>query len=183
MAKKLKAQWTSQEMKNVGVHGFYGRPVYRGTFDFETFVTEKLQNTTYNPNEVIGAFKVLQKSIIQELSKGYRIDIGENFITLMPNLVLSVKDYEDKEGKTVVATSDMLKTSNIVSRIACSINNKYKKLFEAEVSWERVSKGGDIIEDDATQGNENIDQNEPSSIDTSTNTIDPSTNNQPGGMD
>lgn len=177
MTRKTKAQWAVQKILNlVGIHGFFARPVFRGTLDFETFVKDSLEDTTYNPNEVIGAFKVLQKKMLSQLTKGFRIDIGEDFISLYPNCVLTMKDYKDKDGNDVAVTADMLKTSDLVTRIGCTVSNKFKKAFAADVEWEKVNKNGQVIDDDITQGNENVEDNTPS-------TIDPSTNNTPSGGD
>ena len=185
MAKKSNAPWIAQKIINLtGISGWYARPVFRGTLDFETFVREALEDTTFNANEVIGAFKVLQRKMILQLAKGFRIDIGVDFITLYPNCVLTVKDEVNPiTGQIIEAKPEMLKTPNLLTRIGCLVANKFKKAFDAEVDWEKVNKAGQSLEqqDDATQGNENVENGEPSSIDPSTGTIDPSTGGNGGG--
>ena len=94
-------------------------------------------------------------------------------------------DYIDEDGKEIVITPDMLRTSDGVTKFGCLVNNKFKKKFDAEIEWQKVSKktGEAINEEDATQGNENVESNQPSSIDTSTGTTDTSTGSNNNGGD
>ena len=148
----------------------------RGTIDFETFVRECLQDTTYNAEEIISAVKILQKRMPQYLGKGIRVEFGDQWLTFYANFILSMTDYTDKNGETVVITPDMLKTDDGESRIGCSVNKKFKKTFNAEIEWQKISRktGQPVEDDDATQGNENVENNEPS-------TLDPSTGDNGGG--
>ena len=173
MAKSVKAQYTAQEFnQKMGVHGYFARPQFRGTIDWRTLCDECLEDTTYNPREVSGGMEIVAKKLINYLKKGFRVELGTDFIILYPNLVLTARDYKDEEtGKTVVVEPKNLITKRAESRIGCTVNQKYKQTFANTVEWERINKDGESQElDDATQGNENVEDGQPSSIDTSTNT-------------
>ena len=186
MSKELKAQYIAQEInQKMGVHGYFARPQFRGTISWKTLCEECLEDTTFNPREVSGGVDVIIKKLNNYLTKGFRVEIGTDAIIAYPNLVLTVKDYKDeKTGKTIVVEPKNLITRNAESRIGCSINTKLKSTFANSVKWERVNRQGIVVEpedDDATQGNENVENGQPSSIDTST-AVDTSTNAN-GGAD
>ena len=86
---------------------------------------------------------------------GYRVPLGENFITLRPVLQCSVTDVTDeKTGKVTVATPDMIRPTSGISRVAASVSAKFSQLFALSVNWRRETSGTDDEEedgDDATQ--------------------------------
>ena len=174
MANTIKAQYTAQEIKgNVNVHGYFARPQFRGTIDWRTLCSECLADTTYNPREVAGGMEVICQKLMNYFTKGFRVEIAD-LLTLYPNLTLTVKDTTDPStGQTTVVEPKDLSARNAVSRIGCTISNSYKETAVG-IKWERINKQGQVVsDDDATQGNENVEQNQPS-------TLDPSTNNTPG---
>ena len=54
--------------------------------------------------------------------KGFRCQLGDNFLTVYPNIQLSVKDTEDPETHApIVATAEMLNAANGRSRLGCTV--------------------------------------------------------------
>ena len=104
--------------------------------------------------------KALQRNVL----KGFRCQLGKDFLTVYPNLSLSVKDRE-VNGQTVVATPDMLNAANGKSRLGCTVSPKFSQKFAQEVSWQKVDQSGAPAEegDDITQGNENVTPGGPGS--------------------
>ena len=88
----------------------------------------------------------------------------KNFLTVYPNLQLSVKDTEDAQThEPIVATAEMLNAANGKSRLGCTVAAKFSRQFSDEVSWQKVdpqaaaaaSGEEDITEGGAGQGGEN----------------------------
>lgn len=101
------------------------------------------------------------KTVQRNVKKGFRCQLGENFLTIYPNLQLSVKDQKDKQtGQVTVATAKMLSAANAKSRLGCTVHPKFSAQFAQEVSWQKVDQSGAAIEDDdITQGNGNVEGN------------------------
>ena len=99
----------------------------------------------------------------REAARGFRCKLGTDFLTVYPNIQCSVKD-ELNPDKTVkkAAESKDVKANNAKSRLGCTVSPKYSLLFANSVSWQKVDKNGNVIEeeeDDITQGNGNVDPN------------------------
>ena len=82
--------------------------------------------------------------------------LGEDFLTLYPNIRASVKDTKDKEGKTIVATPDKVRVAYGLSKIGCSVSRQFSAEFAQKVEWQRVDaqtglpvEGDEDITDDA----------------------------------
>ena len=57
--------------------------------------------------------------------EGFRCLLGDNFLTVYPNLQLSVKDTEDAQThEPIVATAEMLNAANGRSRLGCTVAAK-----------------------------------------------------------
>lgn len=150
-----KCKYVVKENTKVGTHSFYAVPVPAGTLTFEELVEEAAQKTTYEPSVIRAAIEEYMRVVQQNTLKGFRCQLGKEFLTVYPNLTVSVKDTE-KNGQTIVATAEMVTARNAKSRLGCTVSTKFSNLFESEVSWQKVDQTGAAIEDtDVTQGNEN----------------------------
>lgn len=98
------------------------------------------------------------KTVKRNVLRGNRCELGEDFLTLYPNLQLSVKDRIDPStGELVVATPEMLDAKNAISRIGCQVSSKFSKEFALNVKWKKENKEVSPASDnDATQNNENV---------------------------
>ena len=88
--------------------------------------------------------------------KGFRCQLGDNFLTVYPNIQLSVKDTEDpKTHEPIVATAEMLNAANGKSRLGCTVAAKFSRQFSDEVSWQKVDPQAAAAasgEEDITEG-------------------------------
>ena len=79
------------------------------------------------------------KAVKRNVLKGFRCQLGDNFLTVYPNLQLSVKDTEDAQThEPIVATAEMLNAANGKSRLGCTVAAKFSRQFSDEVSWQKV---------------------------------------------
>ena len=91
--------------------------------------------------------------------KGFRCQLGDNFLTVYPNIQLSVKDTEDPETHApILATAEMLNAANGKSRLGCTVAAKFSRQFSDEVSWMKVDPQAAAAasgEEDITEGGDN----------------------------
>ena len=175
-----KIKYTAKENKKVGTHSYYGAPVFNGKLTTEELLEEALDGKSVEPSIARAVIEEYMKAIKRNVLKGFRCELGTDFLTVYPNISVSVKDTKDeKTGETIVATAKMLTAANAKSRIGCSVAAKFSQKFAAEVSWQKVDQSGAVIdEEDITQGNENV---EGGTDNTPTNTG--GGNDQGGGDD
>lgn len=172
-----KIKYKACENKKTGTHSFFAQPIYSGTLTMKELCKEAFDGKAIEESTAKAAIEEFMKAVQRNLLKGFRCQIGEDFLTVYPNLQLSVKDKE-VNGQTVVATADMLKATNAVSRLGCTVHPKYSKEFANGVQWQKVDGNGmPVDEDDITQGNENLSGGEPSQ----SGNLEPNQGEQGGG--
>ena len=162
MADNVKIPYVARENTKVGVHSFYPQPIAKGTFGFDRMCKKAAKNTTIEEHTVRAAVLEYMKVAQEALLEGNRVEIGEQFITLYPNLKGSVKDYKDeKTGETVVVTAKDLTASKCKSRVGATVNRYFSDEFERQVSWVKTDKTGAVVDEgeDATETNEEAAQN------------------------
>lgn len=151
-----KIRYQARENKKTGTHSFYAQPVFAGTLTMVELCHEAFDGKAIEESTAKAAIEEFMKAVQRNVLKGFRCQIGEKFLTVYPNLQLSVKDREEN-GKKVVATAEMLSAANATSRLGCTVHPKFTQTFASEVSWQKVDAQGNPIEDeDITQGNENV---------------------------
>ena len=155
-------------------------PIFNGTLSFNELCEEACEDNTYSVEEMTGCVSKFMKVVQREAARGFRCKLGTDFLTVYPNIQCSVKD-ELNPDKTVkkAAESKDVKANNAKSRLGCTVSPKYSLLFANSVSWQKVDKNGNVIEedsvswqkvdkngnvieeeeDDITQGNGNVDPN------------------------
>ena len=138
-------------------------PIFNGTLSFNELCEEACEDNTYSVEEMTGCVSKFMKVVQREAARGFRCKLGTDFLTVYPNIQCSVKD-ELNPDKTVkkAAESKDVKANNAKSRLGCTVSPKYSLLFANSVSWQKVDKNGNAIEeeeDDITQGNGNVDPN------------------------
>ena len=138
-------------------------PIFNGTLSFNELCEEACEDNTYSVEEMTGCVSKFMKVVQREAARGFRCKLGTDFLTVYPNIQCSVKD-ELNPDKTVkkAAESKDVKANNAKSRLGCTVSPKYSLLFANSVSWQKVNKNGNVIEeeeDDITQGNGNVDPN------------------------
>lgn len=152
-----KVKYTVRENIKTGTHSWYAVPVYTGKLTFAELCEEAADDNTYSVEEIQGCVSKFMKIVQREVGRGFRCEVGTNFLTVYPNIQCSVKD-ELNPDKTVkkVAQKDDVKANNAKARLGCTVSNKFSTEFANNVSWVKVDAHGDEEEDDITQGNENV---------------------------
>ena len=157
-----KCKYTVKENSKTGTHSCYAVPVPAGLLTFDELVKEASAKTTYEESVIRAAIEEYMKVVQLNALKGFRCQLGKDFLTVYPNITSSVKDYTDpKTNELVVATPAMVTARNAKSRLGCTVNPKFSDLFEREVTWQKVDQTGAAIdEEDITQGNSNTEGNQ-----------------------
>ena len=135
-------------------HRFYAVKDQNGTLTFNEVCEEACRNTSIEPSIMKAAVAEYMKTVQANVQKGFRVPVGEQFITVYPNLNASVKDTEDKQGNKTVATAKMLTANKGRSRLGASVSIKFSQEFASQVSWQKVDErtGAEIPEEDITDG-------------------------------
>ena len=153
-----KIRYQAKENKRVGTHSFYAQAIATGKLSFRELCEEACEDNTYSIEEMTGCVSRFMKTIQREALRGWRCQLGEDFLTIFPQIDASVKDYTDPEtGQLVVATAEMLTANNAHSRLGCSVHKKFSAKFATEVQWQKVDANGNEIsddEEDITQNND-----------------------------
>ncbi len=149
-----KVKYYAKENTKVGTHSFYAVPVPNGTLTFNEVCEEACRNTSIEPSIMKAAVAEYMKTVQANVLKGFRVPVGEQFITVYPNLNASVKDTEDKQGNKTVATAKMLTANKGRSRLGASVSIKFSQEFASQVNWQKVDErtGAEIPEEDITDG-------------------------------
>ena len=178
-----KIKYTAKENNRVGKHSFYAIPIPTGKLSFQELCEEACEDNTYSIEEMTGCVSKFMKAVQREALRGWRCQLGTDFLTIYPNIEASVKDYTDpKTGELVVATAEMLTANGAKSRLGCTVHKKFSAKFAQEVSWQKVNQDGSAIEEeeDITQNNDNVEGGSDN-----TQTTEPNTggNDNGGGYD
>lgn len=153
-----KIKYQAKENRKVGTHSFYAAPVFNGSLSFDEVVSEACENTSIEPSFMRAAITEYMKAVKRNVLKGFRTPVGDDFLTVYPNIQLSVKDKVGANGVVEPATAAMLNAANAKSRLGCSVSAKFSQQFAADVSWQKVNEQGAAVEEaeDITQQNENV---------------------------
>ena len=152
-----KVKYCARENTRMGRHSFYAVPMPYSTITFEELCAEACKNTSIEQPIMMTAATLFFDAVVSNLIQGHRVQVGKDFLTLYPNLVLSVKDTVDDNGNVLeAATAKMLNASNGKSRIAATVHPKFSEQFARNVSWQKVDeKSGAVVEEDIVEPNPN----------------------------
>ena len=158
-----KVKYYAKENTKLGTHSFYAVPVPNGTLTFNELCEEACRNTSIEPSIMKAAVSEYMKTVQSNVLKGFRVPVGEQFITVYPNLNVSVKDTKNQDGTVKeVATAKMVTANKGKSRLGASVAVKFSQEFASQVSWQKIDeRTGAVVEDeditdgDDTNGGEN----------------------------
>lgn len=148
-----KVKYYAKENTKLGTHSFYAVPVPNGTLTFDEVCEEACRNTSIEPTIMKAAVAEYMKTVQSNVLKGFRVPVGDKFLTVYPNLNASVKDVKDASGKvTEVATAKALTANKGKSRLGASVSVKFSQEFAANVSWQKIDErtGAAVEEEDIT---------------------------------
>ena len=145
-----KVKYYAKENSKLGTHSFYAVPVPNGTLTFNEVCEEACRKTSIEPSLMKAAVAEYMDTVQLNVLKGFRVQVGEQFITVYPNLSASVKDTKDKDGQLVVATAKMLTANKGKSRRGASVAIKFSQEFAANVSWQKIDErtGAEVTDDE-----------------------------------
>ena len=145
-----KVKYCARENTRMGRHSFYAVPLPHSTITFEEICAEACRNTSIEEPIMMTAATLFFEAVMCNLLKGHRVQIGKDFVTMYPNLELSVKDEVDEQGNvTKPATAKMLNAANGKSKLGATVHPKFSAKFADNVSWQKVDeKSGAVVEDD-----------------------------------
>ena len=136
----VKVKYYPKENFNFNTHSFYAVTVPNGTVSFDEVCAHACEDSSIEVSLMKAAVTEYMRAVQSYLRLGFRVQVGDQFITVYPSLSLSVKDSTDKDGKPVVATADMLNASKGKSRLGATVATKYSQEFAKNVSWQRVDE-------------------------------------------
>jgi len=157
-----KCKFIVKENNAVGRHSFYASHVPTGKLSFDEAIKFACKNTDIEESSMKKDITEFMRTVQDFVMMGYRVDLGDQFLTIYPVISASAKDEVNKQTGEVIkaATADMVKASmkGATSRLGCSVSNKFSKRFDMEVSWQKVDAKGNEVDDenetDITQNND-----------------------------
>ena len=135
-----KVKYYARENKAVGTHSYYAVPVHNGTMSFDELCEDAARNTALEVSLVKAAVTEYIRSVQKNVLLGFRVSIGDHFVTITPHLKASVTDHWDKEGNFVEATPDMLNPTQGKATLTATISPRFCRKFADKVSWQKVDK-------------------------------------------
>lgn len=145
-----KIRFCVKENNSTGTHSFYAVPLLNGTLTFDELCTEASVKTGIEPGIVQAAVTEYIRTVRRNLLKGFRTQVGKDFLTVYPTLRMSVKDETDGKGRVIrPATARMVNATLAKGRVEAVMNRKFTQAFVSEVNWQKVdATTGAVIEDE-----------------------------------
>ena len=145
-----KVKYYAKERTSFGVHTFNAVPVFNGTLTFDELCEEACRNTTIEVSLMKAAVAEYMRAVQSNVLKGFRVPVGEQFLTVYPSLSVSVHDSEDEKGNQIVATAKMVTASKGKSRLGATVATKFSNEFARSVSWQKVDErtGAEVADGD-----------------------------------
>ena len=130
-------RYKALENKKIGTHSWYAQPDYTGTLTMDDIIERACRSSTLSEGEARLAMDLIQDTIKSYLLRGYRCQLGRNFLTIYPNIQMSVKDTIDKDGNLIIAKEEMLNANSAKASVECTVHPKFSKKFNFEAKWEK----------------------------------------------
>lgn len=135
-----KVKYYARENKTLGTHSYYAVPVPNGTISFDELCEDACRNTNIEVSLMKAAVTEYIRAVQANVLKGFRVSIGDHFVTITPHLKASVTDHWDKEGNFVEATPDMLNPTQGKATLTAAISPRFCRKFANNVSWQKVDR-------------------------------------------
>lgn len=154
-----KISYSVKENTKLGRHSFYAKAVPTGKLTFDEAIKFACKNTDIEESAMKKDITEFMRTVQDFALLGYRIELGDQFLTIYPVLDASAKDELNQDGtvKKAAEAKDVKSTmKGAVSRLGCSVSTKFSKRFDSEVQWQKTDKDGNVIDEetDITQGND-----------------------------
>ena len=151
-----KCKYTLREQQKPK-HTIWADHVSTGTLTFEDAIKFACKGTDIEESAMRRDITEFMKTVQDFALMGYRVSLGDQFLTVYPVIQCSVTDKVDKQTGEVIkaCTVDDLNIRQATGRLGCSVSPKFSKRFDMEVRWVKTDKAGnEIDEEDITQGND-----------------------------
>lgn len=147
-----KIQFQVVENTTTGRHSFYAKTKPYQRLEFDEVAESACAGTSIEPDVMKAAVGLYMKKAQELLKMGNRVALGDKFLTLVPGVKCSVKDVlnADNTVKTA-ATADMVKPRREDAVIGAEVSVVFSNEFRQSVSWQRVDKQGNVIDDPDTE--------------------------------
>ena len=156
-------KYYAKENNNFDSHSFYAVPVPNGTLTFDEVCEEACLNTTIEKTLMKAAVAEYMRAVKANVLKGFRVPVGEQFLTVYPSLSVSVRDSEDEKGNQIVATAKMVTANKGKSRLGATIATAFSQEFARNVSWQKIDErtGAEVVDGDENVVEDGDDDNPP----------------------
>lgn len=171
MAHNVKIKYYARENTKMKPHSFYGQSIPNGTYGFEQVCQQASKNTSIEAHTVRASVEEYMKVCMEKLLDGFRVEVGNQFLTLTPAITAKVKDEVDDQGNVKKAvTADDLTAIGARGRIGCVVNTEFTHEFNRSVKWQKTDKQGNPLEadEDDTTLDPDDEQNQNSDDDNTT---------------
>jgi len=149
MAHNVKIKYYARENTKMKPHSFFGQSIPNGTYGFEQVCQQASKNTSIEAHTVRASVEEYMKVCMEKLLDGFRVEVGNQFITLTPAITAKVKDEVDDQGNVKNAvTADDLTAIGARGRIGCVVNPEFTHEFNRSVKWQKTDKQGNPLEAD-----------------------------------
>lgn len=151
---KLPIKYIVREGKSPisGKHYVAAQMVPNGTLTFAQVCEEACNGNNVKPAEMRAAVALYMEAVQENLLKGFRVQVGERFLTVYPKISMSITD---KEGK--VAKPSDVSARRAHKTLGCSVSSVYSEQFRIASSWQKVDDKGMPVAD----GEEDITEDAP----------------------
>lgn len=150
----IKIKYYAKENRNFDTHSFYAVPVPNGTVSFDEVCEHACEDSSIEVSLMKAAVTEYMRAVHSYLKLGFRVQVGNQFITVYPSLELSVKDSEDEKGNQIVATADMVNANKGKSRLGATVATRYSQDFAKNVSWQKIDEKTrvEVVDGDSADG-------------------------------
>ena len=145
-----KVKYFAKERTAFGIHTCYAVPVPNGTLTFDELCREACRNTSIEVSLMKAVVTEYMEVVQANVLKGFRVPVGEQFLTIYPSLSVSVHDTMDKEGNPVKATTKMVTANKGKSRLGATVATRFSQAFAQNVSWQKIDErtGAEVADED-----------------------------------
>jgi len=149
MGHNVKIRYYARENTKMLPHSFYAQPIPNGTYGFDEMCKEASENTTIEAGTIRQAVELYIKVAKKKLLDGFRVEVGQQFLTLGPGLTAKVKDELNEDGSVKkAATADDLNAVGAKGRVTATVNSEFSHQFNLGVKWQKSDSKGNAIEPD-----------------------------------
>ena len=158
VSRSMTPLWVIVEFVTNGIKGFCMRFKSRGIVGFQELVEDAFKADGYDVDDYIKKTRIVQKELKTQLAKGFRVDFGDNFISVQPNPIGAVRDTVDPStGQVIPANPDNLRSDKAVTKLSVVVAKKFTKELGTMMEWQKYSNK---IQDDDDEEDATIDPNE-----------------------